>query len=69
MFAGHLRAAWLLIAALGASSAQAAPNDYFAIEVVDDSTGRGVPLVALITVNGVSSWTDSQGLPPFSNRL
>jgi hypothetical protein len=39
----------------------AAPGDYFGIHVVDDQTGRGVPLVELRTVNGVSYWTDSAG--------
>ena len=38
-----------------------APSDYFAIHVVDDQTGRGVPLVELKTVSGVSYFTDSAG--------
>jgi len=35
---------------------------YFAIEVVDSQTGRGVPMVELETVNGVRYYTDSNGL-------
>src|SRR5207249_299252 len=33
----------------------------FAIHVVDDRSGRGVPLVELKTVSNVSFWTDSAG--------
>ena len=38
---------------------------YFAITVVDSETGRGVPLVELKTVNGVSHVTDSAGIVAF----
>ncbi len=34
---------------------------YFGIRVVDDATGRGVPLVELKTVHGVRYYTDSNG--------
>jgi hypothetical protein len=37
----------------------------FTIEVVDDRTGRGVPLVELRTVNGILLVTDSNGLVAF----
>jgi len=37
----------------------------FAIEVVDDVTGRGVPLVELTTTSGVTYVTDSAGLVAF----
>ncbi|HVS35654.1 MAG TPA: hypothetical protein VMS17_08730 [Gemmataceae bacterium] len=40
-------------------------SDYFAVKVVDDETGRGVPLIALRTVNGLQYWTDSNGLVAF----
>lgn len=40
---------------------QSAPPNPFAIKVVDDSTGRGVPLVELRTVNGIRFVTDSAG--------
>lgn len=35
---------------------------YFTIEVIDEETGRGVPLVELRTVNAVRHHTDSNGL-------
>ena len=34
---------------------------YFGIRVVDEQTGRGVPLVELRTVNNIACWTDSAG--------
>ena len=37
----------------------------FVIRVIDEQTGRGVPLVELKTVNSVSWWTDSAGLVAF----
>lgn len=38
------------------------PSRYFAIQVVDEQTGRGVPLVQLETVDNVKFITDSNGL-------
>jgi hypothetical protein len=38
---------------------------YFQITVVDDQTGRGVPLVELRTVNDVRLYTDSNGIVAF----
>ncbi|HZL37066.1 MAG TPA: hypothetical protein VFC78_17230 [Tepidisphaeraceae bacterium] len=46
--------------ALAAPATQ--PARYFGIEVVDDQTGRGVPLVELKTVANVRYYTDSAGL-------
>ena len=40
-------------------------NPGFAILVVDQDTGRGVPLVELRTVNQATWWTDSAGLVAF----
>lgn len=40
-------------------------NRFFPIQVVDEETGRGVPLVALRTVNKAVWWTDSQGWVAF----
>src|SRR6185369_12564234 len=37
----------------------------FAIDVVDEQTGRGVPLVELTTTNGVTYVTDSAGAVAF----
>jgi hypothetical protein len=41
------------------------PARYFAIEVLDDATGRGVPLVELRTVNDIRLVTDSAGVAAF----
>lgn len=38
---------------------------YFRINVVDEQTSRGVPLVELRTVNGISHFTDSNGIAAF----
>jgi hypothetical protein len=44
----------------------AMPNDkYFTITVVDEQTGRGVPLVELRTVNNICYYTDSNGVIAF----
>jgi hypothetical protein len=43
----------------------AEPIHPFAIEVVDESTGRGVPLVELTTTSGITYVTDSAGLIAF----
>ena len=37
----------------------------FRIQVVDDETGRGVPLVELTTVNNIRYFTDSNGIVAF----
>lgn len=50
--------------ALARSAAQAAAP-YFEIRVVDEATGRGVPLVELTTVNRATWITDSAGLVAF----
>jgi hypothetical protein len=54
-------------AAAGAGTAASAapasnPGRRFTIHVVDDQTGRGVPLVQLRTVSNLSFYTDSGGL-------
>ena len=57
------RSALSLLALLAVSvGAQAAPSDYFRITVVDEATGRGVPLVELRTTNDVKYVTDSNGV-------
>ena len=45
-----------------AACAHAAPSDYFRIQVVDEATGRGVPLVELRTTTEVKYFTDSNGV-------
>jgi hypothetical protein len=52
---------WIACLALCAPGA----GDYFSISVVDDGTGRGVPLVELRTTGQVSHWTDSAGQVAF----
>jgi hypothetical protein len=49
-------------AALFAADSTSTP---FAIEVVDDQTGRGVPVVELTTTSGVTFVTDSAGMVAF----
>src|SRR5437879_4513236 len=48
-----------------ATPAAESARSFFAIRVVDEETGRGVPLVELKTVNSVSWWTDSAGYVAF----
>src|SRR5439155_20261049 len=48
-----------------AVTAHPAGQDLFRITVVDDQTGRGVPLIELRTVNNISLWTDSNGIIAF----
>ncbi|MDA2929133.1 hypothetical protein MYX84_04145 [Acidobacteria bacterium AH-259-O06] len=45
--------------------AVAGKSDYFKITVVDEETGRGVPLVELKTTSGVRYYTDSNGIVAF----
>ena len=61
---------WLsAFAVLGVLEMHACPHalaaDYFCIQVVDDETGRGVPLVELTTVNNIRYYTDSAGIVAF----
>ena len=58
----------LLIAILStliSTLAQASPDEYFTIRVVDAQTGRGVPLVELRCTNEVRYYTDSAGYVAF----
>ena len=55
----------VLLAAGLAIFSQAGAEDYFQIQVVDEQTGRGVPLVELTTVNDIRHWTDSAGIVAF----
>lgn len=54
-----------IIVLASAIAAAAATNDWFGIQVVDDQTGRGVPLVELETVNHLRFVTDSAGRVAF----
>lgn len=58
----------ILLAAIPAQASR-----FFIVHVVDDVTGRGVPLVELRTTNSVTFYTDSNGVvamdePGFMNR-
>src|SRR5436309_2308640 len=67
MIARFTLAALLLTASVarGAPDAPPDPSRYFAIEVVDDQTGRGVPMVELKTTSAATYYTDSNGLVAF----
>src|SRR3954451_11768439 len=58
---------WLLAASIQARADEPSPRSFqpFRIEVVDDETGRGVPLVELKTVNQIRLVTDSNGITAF----
>ncbi|MBI9018251.1 MAG: hypothetical protein JEZ07_13425 [Phycisphaerae bacterium] len=45
---------------------KASADDYFKIQILDQATGRGVPLIELRTVNKICFWTDSQGIVAFN---
>jgi hypothetical protein len=61
-----IRHSLLLLLALTSAALSQAPSTqssrYFTIQVVDEQTGRGVPLVELKTVSSVRYYTDSAGL-------
>jgi hypothetical protein len=54
----------LLVAAVVVASAQGR-NDYFKITVVDEETGRGVPLVELKMTSEAAYYADSNGIVAF----
>ncbi|MDA2925047.1 DUF4185 domain-containing protein [Acidobacteria bacterium AH-259-L09] len=54
-----------LLLCLVSNGAASHPSDYFKITVVDEETGRGVPLVELKTTSGVRYYTDSNGIVAF----
>ena len=55
----------LMTLSLHGCRADVVPSRYFTIEVVDEQTGRGVPLVELRTVNNICHYTDSGGVVAF----
>jgi len=58
----------LTLGATGEATSQAAvphAGKFFAITVVDDQSGRGVPLVELSTTNSIRYYTDSNGVVAF----
>ena len=61
--AALILAGLLLFLSVPPTAAQ--PSEYFTITVVDDQTGRGVPLVELKTTNQMVFVTDSRGVVAF----
>ena len=64
---GVFSMAILLAIVVGSVALSSTPdqNDYFKIQVIDELTGRGVPLVELRTVNDIRFFTDSAGVVAF----
>src|SRR3954467_3879587 len=58
---------FLLALSLTTSLLCAEQTKYFKIQVIDDQTNRGVPLVELTTTADVSYFTDSNGLIAFDD--
>ena len=52
----------LLVASLLLSCAGGSTPTYFVLRIIDEQTGRGVPLVELKLPNEVKYWTDSAGV-------
>jgi hypothetical protein len=61
-----LKTTSILLAFLISTKLFALPAEYFAIQVVDDQTNRGVPLVQLETTNNRLYFTDSAGMVAFN---
>lgn len=55
----------LLLACVIAAGPAPDKSDYFKITIVDQETGRGVPLVELKTTNELRYYTDSNGIIAF----
>src|SRR3712207_484764 len=55
----------MMAAALQPGAEPSPPSKYFEIRVVDEQTGRGVPLAELRTVNHIRHVTDSNGVVAF----
>src|SRR5262245_22937011 len=60
-----LRGSLFAPGASGVAPQASDPGRYFAVEVVDEQTGRGVPMVELQTTYGTRYYTDSAGLVAF----
>ena len=63
-----MRMSWLatvLLLCLHGCRALGAPADYFVVHIVDDQTGRGVPMVELRTTNEIAYYSDSSGTVAF----
>ena len=47
----------------------ASPHDYFKIKVIDEETGRGIPLVELRTQSWIRYYTDSNGIVAWGSPI
>ena len=56
---------FVVLLLLLSNTGSAANANYFKITVVDEETGRGVPMVELTTTNEVRYYTDSNGIVAF----
>jgi len=56
---------FVIAAATGQEAFESRRGDYFRIQVVDDQTGRGVPLATLTTTGHLRYVTDSNGIVAF----
>jgi hypothetical protein len=58
---------WILFLLLNESTVNGgdATSKYFTIRIVDDVTGRGVPLVSFTTTSKLQYWSDSNGIVAF----
>ncbi len=63
--AANFLTVFLLMPLSSMTAASSDTRDYFKITVVDEETGRGVPLVELKTTNDVRYYTDSNGIVAF----
>lgn len=61
----HCSGAVILLLTCLAAADEGVPAPYFGVHVVDEATGRGVPLVELRTVNDIALVTDSAGWVAF----
>lgn len=57
---------FLTMCAMISQPPHAKPTPYFKIQVVDEATGRGIPVIELRTVNQIRFITDSAGLIAFN---
>jgi hypothetical protein len=56
---------WIAARCCQADESNRPCTPYFRIKVVDEETGRGIPLVKLTTTNQAMYWTDSAGVVAF----
>lgn len=65
VYAAAMAGGFVIAAATGQEDFESRRGDYFRIQVVDEQTGRGVPLVTLTTTGHLRYVTDSNGIVAF----